>query len=264
MIKIEKWEDLTISNDFLFSKLMRDKEICKEIIEILLNIKVGDITYLEEQKTIDIIYDKKSVRLDVYVEDENKIYNIEMQVTNKKELAKRTRYYQAMIDLNTIEKGETYNKLKESYIIFICTFDPFNKGLSKYSFENICNEDNKIKLNDGTKKIFFNTKEFAKEKNENLKSFLKYINGEKEDNDFINKINEKVIRIKDNNDWRREYMTLEMKLKEIEQEAFEQGIKQGMIKQIKTLKRLNIKMEEIIKIIKEDYNISEEEIKKYL
>ena len=55
-------------------------------------------------------------------------------------------------------------------------------------------------------------------------------------------------------------MTLEMKLKEIEQEAFEQG----MIKQIKTLKRLNIKMEEIIKIIKEDYNISEEEIKKYL
>ena len=59
-------------------------------------------------------------------------------------------------------------------------------------------------------------------------------------------------------------MTLEMKLKEIEQEAFEQGIKQGMIKQIKTLKRLNIKMEEIIKIIKEDYNISEEEIKKYL
>lgn len=123
MIKIEKWEDLTISNDFLFSKLMRDKEICKEIIEILLNIKVGYITYLEEQKTIDIIYDKKSVRLDVYVEDENKIYNIEMQVTNKKELAKRTRYYQAMIDLNTIEKGETYNKLKESYIIFICTFD---------------------------------------------------------------------------------------------------------------------------------------------
>ncbi|MFR4987284.1 MAG: hypothetical protein ACLUCH_07810 [Lachnospirales bacterium] len=76
MIKIEKWEDLTISNDFLFSKLMRDKEICKEIIEILLNIKVGDITYLEEQKTIDIIYDKKSVRLDVYVEDENKIDEI--------------------------------------------------------------------------------------------------------------------------------------------------------------------------------------------
>lgn len=37
---IEKWEDLTISNDFIFAKLMTDKEICKEIIENLLHIKI--------------------------------------------------------------------------------------------------------------------------------------------------------------------------------------------------------------------------------
>ena len=239
MDKIEKWENLTISNDFLFSKLMRDKEICKELIETLLHIKVGEINYIEEQKTIDIMYDKKAIRLDVYVEDEDKTYNIEMQVTNKKELAKRTRYYQAMIDLNTIEKGETYNKLKESYIIFICTFDPFNKGLSKYSFENICKGDNSLKLEDKTHKIFFNTKAFDNEKDTNIKDLLKYINGENVNNDFINKINEKVAKIKSNDEWRREYMTLEMKLKEVSEEAFEDGfqdgIKQGMIKQIKSL-----------------------------
>ena len=131
------WENLTLSNDFMFSKVMRDKEICRETLEILLDKKIGEITYIDNQKTIDINYDAKSVRLDVYVEDENRIYNIEMQVINKKDLAKRSRYYQSMIDLNAIEKGEIYRDLKESIVIFICKFDPFGKGLSKYTFENI-------------------------------------------------------------------------------------------------------------------------------
>ena len=114
--KWELWESLTLSNDFMFSKVMRDKEICRETLEILLDKKIGEITYIDNQKTIDINYDAKSVRLDVYVEDENRIYNIEMQVVNKKDLAKRSRYYQSMIDLNAIEKGEIYRDLKESIV----------------------------------------------------------------------------------------------------------------------------------------------------
>ena len=55
----EKWEDLTISNDFIFAKLMTDKEICKEIIENLLHIKIKDIKYIQEQKTINIKYNAK-------------------------------------------------------------------------------------------------------------------------------------------------------------------------------------------------------------
>ena len=157
--KWELWEGLTLSNDFMFSKVMRDKEICRETLEILLDKKIGEITYIDNQKTIDINYDAKSVRLDVYVEDENRIYNIEMQVVNKKDLAKRSRYYQGMIDLNAIEKGEIYRDLKESIVIFICKFDPFGEGLSKYTFENICNENKELYLKDGTSKVFFNTKD---------------------------------------------------------------------------------------------------------
>ena len=59
------WENLTLSNDFMFSKVMRDKEICRETLEILLDKKIGEITYIDNQKTIDINYDSKSVRLDV-------------------------------------------------------------------------------------------------------------------------------------------------------------------------------------------------------
>ncbi len=106
---------------------MRDKEICIALLERLLKLKIKDIQYLEEEKTINIEYAAKSIRLDVYVEESTRVFNLEMQTTAKKELPYRSRYYQGMIDLNSIEKGASYKNLKESYVIFICTFDPFGK-----------------------------------------------------------------------------------------------------------------------------------------
>ncbi len=115
------WEELQIRNDFLFAKVMRDKKICIALLETLLKTKITDIEYLEEQKTIDIDLDAKSIRLDVYVENGERVFDLEMQTTNKRDLPCRSRYYQDLIDLNTIEKGESYKRLKESYVIFICT-----------------------------------------------------------------------------------------------------------------------------------------------
>lgn len=48
------------------------------------------------------------------------------------------RYYQGMIDLNILEKGGDYNKLKKSYVIFICTFAPYGQGRHLYTFEYLC------------------------------------------------------------------------------------------------------------------------------
>ena len=229
--KWELWESLTLSNDFMFSKVMRDKEICRETLEILLDKKIGEITYIDNQKTIDINYDAKSVRLDVYVEDENRIYNIEMQVINKKDLAKRSRYYQSMIDLNAIEKGEIYRDLKESIVIFICKFDPFGEGLSKYTFENICNENKELYLKDGTSKVFFNTKDYYKERSEDAKSFLEYIEKETtSENNFVKKLEQKIKNIKENKVWRAEFMTLLMREQEIARDNFEKGMAEGVIK----------------------------------
>lgn len=264
----EKWETLGISNDFIFSKLMRDKEVCKQVLEVLLNFKISNIKYIEDEKAINIGYDAKSIRLDIYIEDNDKIYNVEMQVADKKDLAKRSRYYQSLIDLNCIEKGEFYKTLKESYVIFICAFDPFEKGLPKYTFENVCSEDNSLCLKDGTYKIFFNSKSCEKEEMELVKSFLKYVNGQKDNNDFINMLDEKIAKIKENKEWRQEYMTLLMREREIAEENFEQGkqegIQQGMLKQIKSLQKFGISNDKIIIEIKDNYGLKEEEIKKYL
>ena len=131
-----------------------NKLIVLPIIFLWLNcygIKISHIEYPKSQETIDIMADAKSVRLDVYVEDDkNTVYNIEMQTTLKDNLPKRMRYYQGMIDLNILEKGENYKNLKKSFVIFICTFDLFGLGRHVYTFENRCIEDLELPLGDDT------------------------------------------------------------------------------------------------------------------
>ena len=152
------WEELGISNDFLFGKVMQNPELCKELLQrILPELKIERIEYPELQKSINVDMDAHSVRLDVYVKDEKEaIYDIEMQVSDTKELPKRSRYYQSMIDLQLIDKGQHYKKLNRSYIIFISPFDLYGKGRHIYTFENICKEDKSITMGDEAVKIFLN------------------------------------------------------------------------------------------------------------
>ena len=77
-MNLKTWENLDITDDFLFGKVMRNPEICKQMIEAILDIKIDRIEYPEEQKAIDMTVDSKSVRLDVYVKDtKDVIYNID-------------------------------------------------------------------------------------------------------------------------------------------------------------------------------------------
>lgn len=220
------WEELGICNDFLFGKVMQNPELCKELLKrILPELEIERIEYPELQKTIKFDADAKSVRLDVYVRDEKQtIYDIEMQVTDTKELAKRTRFYQSMIDLQMIDRGESYKQLKPSYIIFICPFDMFDKGRHLYTFQNICKEDHKILLKDEATKIFLNAHGNMDDVNKELKAFLDYVAGKSTEDTFVKKLELAVKEAKRNREWRYEYMTLLMR----DQENIEQGIKQGM------------------------------------
>lgn len=78
----KSYDELTIQDNFLSQKIMRNKRICKQTLERLLDIEIKDISCPEEEKTIDVRLDSKSIRMDVYVNDnENTVYNIEMQTS---------------------------------------------------------------------------------------------------------------------------------------------------------------------------------------
>ena len=107
--KPKSFEELEFKDDFMFGVIMRNPKYCKPFLETILGISISNIEYPKTQKIIDITANAKSVRLDVYVEDaQDTVYNIEMQVTINKNLPKRARYYQGMIDLNIMEKGEDF------------------------------------------------------------------------------------------------------------------------------------------------------------
>ena len=208
--KYKRLEELEIWDDFMFGAVMSNKELCKHLLEIILQKKIKDIRYTELQKTIDLQYDAKSIRLDVYVEDDlDSVYNIEIQTTNEKNLPKRSRFYQGMIDLNILNKGESYNKLKKSYVIFICNYDPFRKGRCFYRFENVCVDDPSLKLKDDSVKIMINpygndTKQFGKGFAA-LMDFLK--NGQISDT-YTESLKDEITKVKVSEEWRRRYMKL--------------------------------------------------------
>jgi predicted transposase/invertase (TIGR01784 family) len=235
-------KELNLEDDFLFAKVMSDKEICKELLEKILDVKIEKVEMIQEQKTIDLLLESKGIRLDVYVKDENNtIYNVEMQRGKHRNLPKRLRYYQGSIDLDLISKGEDYNKLAKSYIIFICTFDLFSKGRHKYAFRNICLEDNSIELNDQAEKIILNTKGFMKDLSNELLEFLTYIEDSRDEivknfnGNLVKSIHKRVQEVKNDVSVEVEYMTLLERDREKIEEGKIQGLKETIMDNLREL-----------------------------
>lgn len=205
-------EERSIKDNFVFGAVMQNPRKCKSLLECILGIKIRKIKYPELEKTIDKAIGAKSVRLDVYVEDEfDTIYNIEIQATNRKNLPKRSRYYQGIIDINIIDKGDDYKKLKKSYVIFICDYDEFGKGRHIYTFENMCLEEPGLRLGDDTVKIILNTKGTMDDVGEDVKELLHYIDGQEPKSELTRSLDAEVSRVKSSRKWRRKFMTLLMR-----------------------------------------------------
>ena len=224
------YKELKFTDDFMFAKvLVNNPEICRRLLELLLDIKIKSVSVPEKQKVIEILSDSKGIRLDVYVDDEDgTVYNIEMQTTLKADLPKRSRYYQGMIDLNLIERGAKYKELKLSFVIFICLEDPFHRELPVYRFENICIQDHSILLKDEAIKVFINADGDLTGVPEDLADFLRYLKGEAQKGELVQMIEQEVKKARTHEEWEAEYMTLYLRDQENQEIGMEQGLKIGL------------------------------------
>ena len=157
MTKRKKLQELTIKDNFMFGAVMVDEELCREFLELALGFKIARVT-VSKEKSIVYHPEYKGVRLDVVADDENRThYNVEMQVLRKKHLGKRSRYYHSQIDMELLLAGLEYGQLPDSYVIFVCDFDPFYKKRYRYTFDTVCKEDDTICLEDGNHTVFLST-----------------------------------------------------------------------------------------------------------
>lgn len=221
-IEHKKFEDLQYTDDFMFGAVMENKEICKGVIETILDVKLKKVETVQIQKAYKDTSEARGIRLDAYVDDEEgTVYSVEMQAQPKRNLAKRSRFYQGNIDISYLKAGEDFEDLPRSYIIFICTFDPFGKKLARYIFENRCAELTDLALGDETTKVFINAKGITKDLPKKLKSFIAFIAHPEDESDdiLVEAIKKEMARIKDIPERRNEFMTFEQAIYEAKKEA---------------------------------------------
>ncbi len=203
--------DLTIKNDFMFGAVMINPENCKEFLERALEIEIDRVD-VSREKSMVYHPDYKGIRLDVYAKDENNTcYNVEMQMTKKPALGRRSRYYQSQMDMDILLSGREYAELPDSYVIFICDFDPFGERKYRYTFQMQCKESNQTPLEDGRRIVFLSTcGENEDEISKELLAFLKFVKAD----------------LKESREMEERFMTLEEMLKDERKE----GLKEGTVK----------------------------------
>ena len=242
------FRELQFSDAFMFAAAMEDEEVCRGVLERILEIPIRKVRVRPEASLL-VNPDFRGVRLDVYADDEaGTVYNVEMQTTHKQNLPKRSRAYQGQMDLVALRPGDDFNLLPNSFVIFICTYDPFGSGRYRYRFENRCRETGE-ELGDEAYKIFLNTKGKNRDgESQELIRFLRYVEDAAfavtEDGDtLIHKIEARIAEIKQNYGMEVRYMQFSEMLSDERKEGLREGRQEGRAEERQILFKLMDLME---------------------
>ena len=223
-------DELTLMDDYMFAQVMRNTKYLRPLLEYILQIKIASIRLLEPQKNEKQGYNSKGVRLDLYVEDDKgTIYNVEVQTYTEDALPKRMRYYQSVLDISILNPGHDYSELRKTFVIFICNYDPFERGRIIYTFENVCREEPDLKFDDDTYKIVVNTKGTRGEISAELREIIRYLDDEEITGEISRELDNAVKEVKSSEERRLEYMLLYVRDNEMLARGRKEGLQQGLL-----------------------------------
>lgn len=215
----KKWKDLTIADNFIFCKVMQNEQLCRRVLETLLEIKIEHIEYLSTEMTVENFYESRGIRLDVYVKDSARIFNIEMQTGNYEDMLLRARYYLSSSDVATTKRRSKFKDLKETFILFICKDDPFGIEIPRYTRFTKFLETDEIPYDDKIRTVFYNCSAWEKESDPEIRGVLKFIYGLKPDSNLASDMEKAVSLAKQKSEVVEEYMYFSDILEEEKEEA---------------------------------------------
>ena len=253
------FEELNFADDGMFQAVMKNPEASAELVERLLGVRVKGVKYPKLEKKIAPYYATKGVRLDVYLKDVDKIIDVELQTYEMDALGKRTRYYQSMVDIDSLMKGEDYSELKDSYILFICKFDPFRdekkepRGLYRYTFRNVCTEDSLVNLDDKCLKVIYNASAYNQAEDPKVRALLRFIQtNEPGEDPFAKQLKEFVLKARQNEKFKREYLAMNLHDRDMmkigEREGIAKGAQAKAIETARNMLKKNYPTSDIVEI----------------
>lgn len=128
-------KDLTIMSDVFMRNVFKKRECTEYVLQVIMNkkdLKVIDQVLQKDYKNLQ----GRSAILDCVARDsEGKQMDVEIQQDNEGASPKRARYHSGLMDMNTLNPGQDFDDLPESYVIFITRDDALGYGLPIYHID---------------------------------------------------------------------------------------------------------------------------------
>jgi len=153
---IQPFETLPLKHQFMFGQVFQRPQVCQLFLEELFHWPIEKIEYIHREKDLNDSYVSRGIRLDIYIRNSDQVYNVEMQAERDPNLLRRIRYYQSGIDREELRKGVPLNRLPDSYIIFVCDYDPIGAGHACYE-RRMSWKDSNLDCDDGTHVVLLNS-----------------------------------------------------------------------------------------------------------
>ena len=230
---------VALENNFMFTTVMRNKKACIKLLEAIFGEghRIADIRYArhpEAEKSLLADPLRRGVRLDVYFDDGRTVYDIELQRTSITDLAERARLYSSSMDVGMLDKGESFGNIRTSYVIFLCTFDPFERDEKVYRFSTMCEDVQGLPLGDRRYIMFLNSRGSKGSSSLDMDELFRYLNGGvgaigmETRSGLVAVLDKYVQKYNRDDDWRKEYMKLEFLLKDKYDEGRTAGEAEGL------------------------------------
>lgn len=152
---LQRIRNFRLMDDDFMSKVFEDPSCAQLLLQIVLERR--DLRVQNVQSQFDLKnLQGRSVRLDILAVDQaNRAYNIEVQRSDSGAAVKRARYNSSLLDANLTMKGDSYEQLNETYVIFITEHDVLGDGLPIYHIDRIIRESGKV-FGDETHIVYVN------------------------------------------------------------------------------------------------------------
>lgn len=152
---LQRIQSLRLLDDDFMNKVFEDKACAEFLLQIILERTDLTVQKVHSQHNLKNLQGR-SVRLDILATDEaGRVYNIEVQRSDKGAGAKRARYNSSLIDANITEPGDNYENLNETYVIFITEHDVLKAGQPIYHIDRMIQETNAL-FGDGSHILYVN------------------------------------------------------------------------------------------------------------